>query len=152
MFTIIKKRKSGFTLIEMVIAITISVAITSLIVLVVAQGLRNIRVVKGWENLHSNAAFLVDVTTHWVKKGKDLEAPLPSELLITLPDFSTKSIKKTGDQITVDGRTITTDKVKVTNLNFTPLTNSVRIDFTLEEKTTTKTLSITTTVAQRNDI
>ena len=146
------KKESGFTLMEVIIALGISFWIATMVILVTVGGLRNIRTMKTWESLHSNALFLTDVITYWVKQADQLEITSPSQLQITLPNYSVKLIEKTADKITIDGGELIDDDVQVTELNFTHMERSVRINFTLKGENSNEIITVNTTVAQRNTL
>jgi len=146
-------KKRGFTLVEVMMGLGISFWVATMIILVTVGGLRNIRTIKDWENLHSNALFLTDVIAYWVKQADQLEVASPSQLQITLPNYSVKTIEKTADnKITIDGGELTDNNVQVTQLNFTHIGRSVRINFTLKGKNSTEVISVNTTIAQRNTL
>ena len=126
--------------------------IATMVILVTVGGLRNIRTMKTWESLHSNALFLTDVITYWVKQADQLEITSPSQLQITLPNYSVKLIEKTADKITIDGGELIDDDVQVTELNFTHMERSVRINFTLKGENSNEIITVNTTVAQRNTL
>ena len=142
---------------EVLIAISVSLMVSVIILFVLLQGMKNIRQVKSWESLNSNAAFLTETLGYWVKQSKKMEPVSgPSDYLkITLPDSSSKTFKKDGDNFVIDngdGSPVlyNTADVKITSLVFTPLNRSARIEMTVVSKDTGRDLSVTTTVAQRN--
>ena len=66
-------KKRGFTLVEVMMGLGISFWVATMIILVTVGGLKNIRAIKDWENLHANALFLTDVIAYWVKQADQLE-------------------------------------------------------------------------------
>lgn len=146
-----KAGNRGFTIVEVLIAIAVSLIIVGALIEVTFQGLKYIRQVKSWERLQANANLVMDSTAYWVKQASRLETT-GSKLEITLPDLSKKTIEKSGSRINFDGTPFTTGDVNVTALTFVPLAHSVRIAFTLQAPDTGRTLSVTTTVARRNDL
>jgi type II secretory pathway pseudopilin PulG len=143
-----KKNKSGFTLMETIVALGLGLLATTMILYIVTTGFGYIRAIKNAENLHSNANFLLNTLTYWVKQGKNLTAS-NSTLEIELPNSSVKTITKTGDRIMLDGVPFTSDNIQVTELNFTKMSRSVQIRFTIKAKSGNETFSATTTIAQR---
>lgn len=144
------KSGAGFTLIETIVALALGLLVTVMVLSVFSSGLSRIKDVKNTESLHSNAVFLFNTLTYWIKQSKDLNVTPPSELEIVLPS-SSKIITKTADnKITLNGLQLNTDDIEVTTLTFTPLAKSVQINFKLQTKNGDKTFSATTTIAQRN--
>lgn len=145
-----RKKYEGFTLIETITALAIGLFLVAIIVLVVTPGLGHIRQTKSTERLHANAIYVANTLSHWVKQGENLAVPAPDTLAIRLPDLTVKTITKTGNQITLDGAPLLSDNVLVTSLAFTNMAHSVQVTFDLESAASDQTLSITTTMAQRN--
>lgn len=137
-----KKDKSGFTLIETLVAIGSGVIITAMIIFVFTTGLKHIRLIKNSEILNSNATFILDKITYLIKHGEDfrvLPASPGDTLEITFPNNSTTSINKSDFE---------TDDINVTT-TFKKFQRSVQINFIIQVKNTTSTFSATTTIAQR---
>lgn len=147
-----KKPARGFTLIELVLSLAIGAFVASMVLGVIIPGMRYIREVRAEERLHANAVFLADALTYWVKQGEALSLHDSSTLAVHLPDSSTKLIAKDGDVIRFDGVQFTATDIQMIELLFTRLDKSIRIQYTMREEQSGKTISITTTVAQRNSI
>ena len=150
MFMINKNKNNGFSLIETIVALSLGSFLAVMIVASLTTGLKGFRELKRSERVHANAAFLGDVFQHWIKRGEKLELINPSTLKITLPDFFSKTIALTGGGITLDGSPVTSSDVEVTALNFTKLSNSIRISFSLKSKSGEESISLTTTATKRN--
>ncbi len=146
----INKNMSGFTLMEVIIAMSLGILTGLMIIAIITPGLRYVRTVKRIEHLHSNAIFLLNKFDYWIKQGGDLEVVNPSTLEIKFPDNSTKELTKNGENITFDGLVFNADDIEVTELNFNKLNRSVRVNFTLQIEGTDEIFSATTTIAQRN--
>ena len=144
------KREAGFTLIEAIASLALGIALATIIVLVVTPGLRHVRETKSMERLHANAVFLSNTFAYWIKQAENLTVPTPSTLQIRMPDLTTKTITKDPSRILIDGNAFTSEDVQVTELTFTKMARSVRVNFQLASPTSGETLSITTTIAQRN--
>lgn len=147
-----KKNQSGVTLVETMVSISIGVLITTMVIAITVGGLQHMQDLRNEARLHSNAIFLTDTLTYWVKKGIVLEVSGsdPSSLSITLPDDSTAVMRKDEASILLNDTPITTDDIEVRELIFVPLAHSVQMSFTLGIPDSDKTFSATTSVAQRN--
>jgi prepilin-type N-terminal cleavage/methylation domain-containing protein len=144
-----KKNKSGFTLLETLVAIGIGLVATAVLFHIFTFGLKAIRTIQNTESLHSEANFLLNTFTYWIKQGGNVTTS-GSTLEIEFPDSSITTIATSSDdRITLDGTPITSDNIKVTDLNFTKMSRSVQIRFTIEAKSGDETFSATTTIAQR---
>lgn len=144
------KKEKGFSLVEVLVAISLNILVIVMIITIATSSLRHIRTVKDRRNLYSTASFLNNQFNYWIKQGVLLNTPVPSTLEIRLPSSSTTTIAKNGDRIEIDSDPLTDDNIKVDNLVFTKMDHSVRITFTLNTGVPTTTFSATTTVAQRN--
>jgi len=149
---LINKKKNGFTLTEVIVVISLGALIGIMVLAIITPGLRYIKTTKKIEYLHSDALFLLNKLNYWIKQGKKLTVTNPSTLEIKLPDDSEKIITKDSDNLNFDGVTFNSDDIKITELNFTQLNRSVRINITLKVDGADKTFSATTTIAQRNSI
>jgi len=148
-----KSATRGFTLIESIVALSLGIVVVVMIVLIVMPGLKHTHEIKQTERLHSNALFLLNSLTYWIKQGENLTVVAPSVLEIKLPNSSIKTISKSDDHILVDSIAFTTNDVRVTDLSFIPMDNSVRISVTIEDNSgLNKSLSIETAIARRNYI
>ena len=155
---IIKNRKEkGFSLVEVLVAISLNLLIAGMIITIASSSLRHIRTIKDHRNLYSTASFLNSQFTYWIKQGTNFEV-LPAnpgdQLKIRIGSSTTTIAKNADNRIIInDGAVdeyLTTNNIKVDNLAFTEMDNSVRIVFTLNIGNPTTTFSATTTVAQRN--
>lgn len=144
------QKKSGFTLIETIIALTLGLTVVSMITFLSSEGIKDIRAIQQQERLQANAMSLSDSFSYWIKKGEVFNALSSSHLQITMPDSSEKCFEWAEDTINLDEESIVSDDVKVTDLQFIPMEHSVQISFTLENQNSNAKLSTKTTVAQRN--
>ena len=144
------KKEKGFSLVEVLVAISLNLLVVAMIIAIGVSSLKHIRMIKDQRNLYSTASFLNNQFTYWIKQGVLFNTPVSSVLEIRLLDSSTTTIAKNGDSIEIDSQPLISDTVKVDEIVFTKMDNSVRIAFTLNTGNPTTTFSATTTVAQRN--
>lgn len=154
-----KGQESGFTLIELIVAMAIGTVVGLVVALVSVGGLRTLRVTKGQERLHSNALFITDTIGYWMRQAEDFTViSSPPQLTVELVDGSTKVFSLSGDNeflyddpADADPATVlTTSDVEVSSLNFTELERSVRVEMTLAQSAGSESLDINTTLARRN--
>jgi len=144
------KTQFGFSLIEVIVTLALGALVMATFLSVATSGLKHVRSIKRVERLHSNAVFLSNMFTYWIKKGENLKVTPPSTLEIEIPNSNPKTITEINDIIVLDGEALTSNDVKAT-LDFTEMERSVRIKFTLETDGGEETLSFKTTVARRNN-
>lgn len=148
------KNKSGFTLVETLVVINLGLLISVTAIAIFVSGLKQIQSARNLTDLHSNAIFLSNTISYWVKQGKNLSLPSPYVLEITLPDSSSKIITRDeeNNNLTIDSSVFNPDNIEVTQLSFDKLEKSVRISFTLKMKESGETFSLKTTISQRNNL
>ena len=152
MFSFKKQNKSGFTLIETIVALVLGALIIGVIMSVVISGTKQSRSIKRTLKLHSDIAFLVDNLNYLIKQGQDIDVSGDSlTLTIFFPNSATTTIKVDGDEIKINDNSFT-DKsiIEVKDFSFTEMANSVRINISLEAKNNSEKASISTTIAYRN--
>ena len=144
-------------MVEVLVAISLNLLVVAMIITVGVSSLRHIRTIRDHRNLYATASFLNNQFTYWIKQGVSLDRLATSTLEIHLPGLppSTTIITTTTtiagrDTIIIDGNDLISNNIKVDNLAFTKMDNSVRIEFTLSTEGTNVPFSATTTVAQRN--
>ena len=149
----------GFTLIEMLVAMSVGLLIAITVTAVAISGLRYARTARALERLHSNAFYITDSIGNYIKQSAAFSVDtVTNKLVVSLPDLTSRTISRSGTQICVDtttppvcsGQIITSSDVQVTSFNVISATNSVRISFTLQAVSTGNTFSAVTTLARRN--
>jgi prepilin-type N-terminal cleavage/methylation domain-containing protein len=143
-------KKSGFTLVEVLIAMTIGFMIAALVTSVSVATLRDIRTARAHERLQANAISIISSVGYLIKQSARIDVKNPTELEITMPDVTKKTITLSVDHLTLNGAAITSDDVMVTYFKLIEGGQSVRMGFSLQLKNTTTILSATTTLARRN--
>ena len=141
----------GFTLMEAIISISLSLMIATIIMFIVPSGIKRIREIKSVERLHSDAEFLIGRLTFFIKQAKNLETVSSSILEIEMPDASVKTVSAEGERITIDGIPFSSNEIKVMGLSFEKISRSVKVNFTLEAENTGETILVKTTITQRNN-
>ncbi len=143
----------GFTLIEVIVALSIGILVMTMTMAIVTPGFKNVRTVSQTKELHANVVYIINTLTYEIKQAENLEVSADkSELIITLAGPTVKIVKKDGENITLDSMQLNDDNVKITNLEFIGMQKSVRINFTIESITGEQSLPVTTTIAQRNNL
>lgn len=148
------KKQKGFTLVEVIVGLSLGISVSIMVASVATLGLKQIRIIENNAKLHSSATFLLNTITYWVKQSNNISVdPIsPSNLLITLPDLSKKEIKKDGSSIKIDDAIFNPNDIEVTALNFQAMPHSVQLSFSLKITGSKETFSATTTIAQRNTL
>ncbi len=153
---VIKNKKNGFSLVEVLVAISINLLVIVMIMGVVLPGLRHIYMIKNERDLHAATQSLTTQFNYWIKQGADIEVGPANELTIHFIGSPAKTITENGNTIViiegVDEESLLANNVIVDSLEFTEMDRSVRIEFTLQIDGTEDSFSATTTVAQRNSL
>jgi len=144
------RNQAGFSLIETMIAMSLSALVAIMLMMITVHGLRYVREIQQQERLQANAVFLSNKFSYWVKQGQELNSPSTSELRITLSDGSEKVFIMSGNDILLDDDSLIGDEVEIISLVFTPMTKSVKVDLNLRAKNTDVEFALVSTFAQRN--
>ena len=144
------KKTNGFSLVEVLVAISLNLLVVTMIMAIVIPGLKHVRMIRNQRDLHSATQLLITQFNYWIKQAADITASSPTTLEIQLPDNSIKTITQNGDIITIDGDSLMAHNVIVDDLEFTEMNHSVKIEFDLRINGSDDAFSATTTVAQRN--
>jgi len=150
-----KTKKRGFTIIELLVALSIGSIVLGTTSFVIANGLQQIRSIKYMERLHSNTVHTINEIRYLVLQAETLTEDSDTQLSVRIRDgatYATSIISLVSEQMQIDGVTVTDDTVRVTSLNFDVIGGSVQIHLTLEAGSVVspRTYSVTTTIAQRN--
>jgi len=142
----------GFTLIEALVALAVGLVTATVFVVIITEGLQQVRSTKRIERLHANAILLSNAFSYRIKQAERISVSgLPNPILtLTFPDSSTTTIAQVGDEIQIGGVSFTDIEIAVIDFTLREMTNSVRIGFTLESEGLDEKLSSTTTIARRN--
>lgn len=154
MYTITKQLKNneGFSLMETIMALGLSLTISLMVLMIVTPGLKNVRDIKSAERLHANSVRTADTLSYLVKEGEYIEVPNSSELSVRLPDGTIKTFTHSGQSVELDGNAITDPEVSVDSLNFQHMAESVRMEIALTHASTGRTASHSFTITKRNTL
>jgi len=139
------KKSRGFTLIEMLIAISISIIVAMILLMVSTNGLKYAQEIRQSQRLQAEADYLVNKLAYWIRQAKNLPSPGGpfTEFAITLPDNTVKTFKQNGDQIFLDTEALTGNNIQ--SAEFYIKDRAVKINIQFKNN-----FSIKTTLAQRN--
>ncbi len=144
------RNQAGFSLIETMIAMSLSALVAIMLMMITVHGLRYVREIQQQERLQANAVFLSNKFSYWVKQGQELNSPSASELRIILSDGSEKVFIMSGNDILLDDDSLIGDEVEIISLVFTPMAKSVKVNLNLRAKNTDVEFALVSTFAQRN--
>ncbi len=156
MFIATKSKYTGFTLMEMLIAISIGIIASTFLMLIVVNGMKYFRAIQQEERLQANAAFLAGKLAYWVRQGKSFDpSSTPEKLVINLPcvppsPCSQKIFLKDTNTLKLDGESLLSGEIQINSLNFTYLARSTKINFELQFKNSNTKFLVTTTFSLRN--
>ncbi len=146
MFTRTFKSK-GFTLIEMLVAISIGIVGATLLLMAATNGLRYAREIREKQKLQSEAEYLINKLAQSIRISKEIEVVSASKLKLKT-STGERTFEQDGNKIIYNGVQINAADTLVTNLNFLPKKNALKVAMTLQGKESQ--VSFKTTLAQRN--
>jgi len=143
------KTTAGFTLIETLVALSLSVFIVMSVSQIFIEGIQHVYGVRAQALLTSDAGYMVQVIRNELFSADSVSVPNTSTVAL-VQGGTPRTLTVVDERLVFDGEHITRDGVRVTNLVFTQVGESVRIQFTLYSgPRTNKTLSGQTTLAFR---
>ena len=138
----------GFTLVELIVAISIGIVVLTAFSSIFVSSLNNIRAINQTKQLHTNAVYIINTLTYEIKQAKKLEVSGGSILTITQPDGP--DANSDDDIIIINADSFNNSDVTIENLNFITMQRSFQINFTIESVAVGKSFTVTTTKSQRN--
>ena len=142
----------GFTLVELIVAISIGIVVLTAFSSIFVSSLNDIRAINQTKQLHTNAVYIINTLTYDIKQAENLNVPDLSTLEIKYPDSTIKIIKIDGDNITIEDplnidppdkiqlnssdveikTSYTLDAFPVSIVFFQVMQRSVQLNFTIE--------------------
>ena len=145
-----KNTTSGFTLMEMLVAMALGAFVLIMLMMIMIPSFKNIRDIRATQKLHADSVQIIDTLSYYAEKATLFTVPNSSTLVISLPDGSFATTTLNGTAITEHDLLMIDSDTEVTSLQFKNLARSFRMSFTLKNPETGKTFSATTTITRRN--
>ncbi len=145
-----KNTTSGFTLMEMLVAMALGAFVLIMLMMIMIPSFKNIRDIRATQKLHADSVQIIDTLSYYAEKATLFTVPNSSTLVISLPDGSFATTTLNGTAITENDLLMIDSDTEVTSLQFKNLARSFRMSFTLKNPETGKTFSATTTITRRN--
>ena len=147
--------KKGMTLVEMILAISISIVVVMVLLVSSINGLKYAAEIRRKQRAQAETDYLINKLAYWTRQGKQINASA-SQLEITLKDDSKKVFRKNAqneiilDNVNQSGSVTNsetiTNNIRITNPElFTLKDYSVKIYFLVNSDFEVKTI-----LAQRN--
>ena len=123
--------QSGFTLVELLVALSITALILLMTTSVFTQGVRHARIIGGEAKLLNAASHLTDVLAYNIRPGVSATTPAADTLSINAEGGAVHIITKAGDNITIDGTPILPPQIVANSLSFIIIGDTIQISFSL---------------------
>ena len=130
-----KKRGSseGFSLIETLVALAVSMIIVLGMTQVFLSGIRHMQTVRADMRVAANATYLAQTVGREVQRASVIQNVTGSpSVTLTRSDGSVRTIALDGETAKVESEAVTTTEVRVTSLEFTKVGESLRMEFIIE--------------------
>ena len=141
------KNSRAFTLIELILAIAISLVVVTVLLTVSISGLKYIGEVKTRERLQTEADYLINKLSYSIRQAENLIVESPVRLRV-IKDSGEDIFEKDADNFKLNGNSLIANGTRITSLVFTSKDNSVKLDITLNRGDSE--FSFKTTLAKRN--
>lgn len=128
----------GFTLIETIVALSVSLIVVLGMSNVFLVGVQHIQAVKTDTVLTTNVAYVIQVLSHEIHKAKEITLIGPTQATIHHHDGSTVDLSLNGSLVMLGGSQITTSDISVTTLTLAKIGESLQLIFTFEAGTSVK--------------
>lgn len=123
----------GFSLIETLVALAVSMIIVIGMTQVFISGIRHMQTVRADTRVAANAAYLAQTVGREVQRASSIEnVTASSSVVLIRPDGSTNTVSLDGQTAKLSSESITTAEVRVTSLEFTKVGESLRMEFIIE--------------------
>lgn len=148
----IKKQitKRGFTLVELLVALSIGTAIVLMTSLVFVQGVRHTHVVTAETRVVKASTTLVETMTYHIRSAQSVTVVDVDHLELVSSDGSSVTIRLVGDELRIQDRNILDSKIEVTSLIFTEIDNTIEIQYELDTQLLEQPLNERIVITRRN--
>ena len=128
-----KRSSEGFSLVETLVALAVSMIIVIGMTQVFISGIRHMQTVRADTRVAANAAYLAQTVGREVQRAEVIQNVTGSpSVTLTRPDGSVRTIALDGETAKVESEAVTTTEVRVTSLEFTKVGESLRMEFIIE--------------------
>lgn len=154
-----KTKQFGLTMIELLVALSISVIVVLFTSMVFSYGVKHVRLITGEAKLITQSAYIVDILSFHIRPAYKLESNSSDILTIINHDLTTKTFTFTGNNLQLDGVPILSSAVnpiQFSIFSFQVIDNSVQVNYEITTNVgnladfNIHPIQATTTIATRN--
>jgi prepilin-type N-terminal cleavage/methylation domain-containing protein len=140
---------SGFTMIELIVAISISTVIILMTTQVFIEGIKSNRAASSESRLVSAGSYIAEVLVNHIRQSDRLSLTNPAELVITSPVGVPMIVRLNNSRIEIDGQPIHSSLIIADSLAFVLLDNSVEVQYQLNTRFADRPLVARTVITSR---
>jgi len=144
------RQSGGFTILELIVAISVSTVIILMTTQVFIEGIKNTRATASESRLVSAGAYIIDVLANHIRQADSVTLLGASELQVINNAGLIRIISLDNKTIEVDGQPIHSSLISAEALSFSIIDNSVGIQYQLNTRFAERPLVVNTIVTPRN--
>lgn len=142
-------QERGFTLTEVLIALTISSLVITVTSLVFIRGIAHLTDIREDATLAAETLFITETLTASIRNARSVTVTNPTTAVIEYQDFSTETLSVAGQKLSLAGNQLSSTEVDLTALTLTGRGDTLQLAMTLATGHHGRTFSATTTIATR---
>ena len=144
-------RSKGFTLIELMVAFSISLLVVTMFVYLFVEGVKQTRVIVDSARQVSVASELTEVLTYHIRTATEAESFSSATLLLRKASGTDYVFEHSVETVQLDGQVIHSPIVPISEISFMIIGDiTVQISYTIESRLGAPPLYGTTTISMRN--
>lgn len=134
--TISLQTQRGFTIVELLVALSVGTIIVLMVSLVFVQGVRHTQVVTAETRIVKASTTLVESLTYHIRNAGtvDIEEAAPPKITLMSATGDDVVIELENGELQIQGRSILDSTVDVTDLSFTSIDNTVLVEYELDTR------------------
>ena len=143
-------KQSGFTIVELLVALSIGTVIVLMTSLVFVQGVRHTHAVNAETRVVKASTTLVETMTYHIRRAQSVTIVHSNRLELQVDDGQLVVVELVGSELHIQGNSIFENNIEVSNLFFDSIDNTVLIEYELDTQLLGQPLAKQMVVTRRN--